>query len=76
MHRERDSRGGFIVRGRSSIPTTPPTPPRLRSDTPPSQAHTPSYRTPEVLRLEIQSRGSPTSSIEAVLEEENLGSPT
>ena len=76
MLRERDSRGIFIARGRSSIPTTPPTPPRLRRDTPPSQAHNPSHITPEVLRSEIQSRRSPTSSVEAVLEEENLGSPT
>ena len=76
MHRERDSRGRFIARGRSSIPTTPPNPPRIRRDTPPSQAHTPSHRTPEVLRSEIQSKGSPTSSTKAVLEEENLGSPT
>ena len=76
MHRERDSRGIFIARGRSSIPTTPPTPPRLRSDTPPSKAHIPSHRPLEVLRLEIQSRGSPTSSTEAVLEVENLGYPT
>ena len=76
MHRERDSRGRFIVRGRSSIPTTPPTPPRLRRDTPPYQTHIPSHRPPEVLRSEIQSRGSPTSSTEAVLEEKNLGSPT
>ena len=76
MCRERDSRGRFIARGRSSIPTTPPTPPRLRRDTPPSQAHTPSHRPPEVLRSEIQSRGSPTSSTKVVLEEESFGSPT
>ena len=76
MHRERNSRGIFIARGRSSIPTTPPTPPRTRKDTPPSQAHTPYHRTPEVLRSEIQSKGSPISSTEAVLEEKNLGSPT
>ena len=76
MHRERDSRGRFIARGSSSIPTTPPTPPRLRRDAPPSQAHTPSHRHPGVLRSEIQSRGSPTSSTEALLEEENIGSPT
>ena len=74
MCRERDSRGRFIARGRSSIPTTPPTLPRLRRDTPPYQAHTPSHRPPKVLRSKIQSRGSPTSSTEAVLKEENLGS--
>ena len=50
MRRERDSRGRFIVRGMRSIPTTPPTPPRLRRDTPPSQAHIPSHRPPKVLR--------------------------
>ena len=76
MRRERDSRGRFIARGRSSIPTTPLTPPRIRRDTPPAQAHTPSHITPKVLRSEIQSRGSPTSSTKAVLQEENLGSPT
>ena len=79
MRRERDSRGRFIARGRSSIPITPHTPPRLRRDTPPSETHIPhftSHRLPEVLRSEIQLRGSPTSSTEAVLEEENLGSPT
>ena len=75
MHREGDSRGKFIARGRSSIPTTPPTPPRTRRDTPPSQDHTSSHKTPEVLRLEIQSKGSPISSTEAVLKEKNLGSP-
>jgi len=76
MCRERDSRGRFIAIGRSSIPTTPPTPPRLRRDTPPSQTHIHSHRDPEVLRLEIQSRGSPTSSTEVVLADENLRSPT
>jgi len=76
MRRERDSRGRFIARGRSSIPTTPFTSPRLRRDTPPYQIHIPSHRPPEVLRSEIQSRGYPTSSTEVVLEEENLGSPT
>ena len=78
MRRERDSRGRFIARGRSLIPTTPLTPPRLRSDTPPSQTHIPyftSHRLPEVLRSEIQLGGSPTSSTEAVLEEEDPRSP-
>lgn len=56
MHRERDSRGRFIARGRRSIPTTPPTPPRTRRDTPPSQAHTPSHRTPEIPGEKIQSK--------------------
>ena len=76
MHRERDSRGRFIARGRSSIPTTPPTPPRTRRDTPPSQSHTPNHRTPEIIRSEIQLKESPASSPEAVPEEKNLGSPT
>lgn len=53
MHRERDSRGRFMARCRSSIPTTPATPPRTRRDTPPSQAHTPSHKTPEIPRAEI-----------------------
>ena len=69
MHRERDSRGRFIARGRSSIPTTPPTPPRTRKDTPPSQTHTPSHRTAEILRAEIQSKESPTLFTKLVLEE-------
>ena len=76
MHRERDLRGRFIARGRSSIPTTPPTPTRTRKDTPPSQTHTPSHITPEIPGVEIQSKESPTSSTKLVLEEENLGSPT
>jgi len=53
VHRERDSRGRFIARGRSSIPTTPPTPPRTRKDTTPSQTHTPSHRTPGIPGVEI-----------------------
>lgn len=51
----------------------------LRRDTPPSQNHVPHFTShilPEVLRSEIQLRGSPTSSTKVVLEEENLGSPT
>ena len=48
MHRERDSRSRFIARGRSSIFTTPPTPPRVRKDTTPSQTHTPSLRIPRI----------------------------
>ena len=79
MCRERDSRGRFIARGRSLIPTSPLTPPRLRSDTPPSQTHIPyftSHRLLEVLRSKIQLGGSPTSSTEAVLEDEDPISPT
>ena len=63
MHREIDSRGRFITRGISSIPTTPPTPPRARKGTPPSQTHTPSHRTPGILGVEIQSKESPTTGI-------------
>ena len=72
MRRERDSRGRFI-RGRSLIPTTPLTPPRPRSSTPPTQPHIPYYtghRLPEVSRSDIQSGRSPISSTEAILEEE------
>jgi len=76
MHKERDSRGRFIARGRSSIPTTPPTPPRTRSDTTTHQAHTPSHRTPNITGVEIQSKESLTSSTKAVLDEKNLGSLT
>ena len=71
MHRERDSRGRFI-RDRSLIPTTPLTPLR-QSSTPPTQTHIPYYtghRLPEFLRSDIQSGRSPTSSTEAILEEE------
>lgn len=75
MRRKRDSRGRFIARGGISIPTTPPTPPRLRRDTPPSQTHIHSHRPLEVLRLEIQSIGSSTSSNKLVPEEENIGCP-
>ena len=75
MHRERDSRGIFIARGKISIPTTPPTPPRTRRETPPSQAHTPSHRTPKILRSEIQSKESPTSSTKSTLGEKFFESP-
>jgi len=76
MHRERDSRGRFIARGRGSIPTTPPTPPRTRKDTPPSQTHTPNHRTPGISGAEIQSKESPTSSTKSIPWEKNLESPT
>ena len=62
MHRERDSRGRFIARGRSSIPTTPPTPPIVRKDTPPSQTHTPSLRIPRIQGAVTESEDSPTLS--------------
>ena len=80
MRRERDSRGRFIVRGRSLIPATPLTPLRPQSATPPSQTHIPFFTTrhrlPEVLRSEIQAGDSSTSSTEVVLEEEDPISPT
>ena len=76
MHRERDSRGRFIARGRSSIPKTPPTPPRVRKDTPPSQTHTPNHRIPEIPRAETQSEESPTSSTKTILGEKNFESTT
>ena len=69
MHRERDSRGRFIARGRSLIPTTPPTPPRVRKDTPPSDTHTTSHRIPGIQGEETQSEESPTSSTKIVLRE-------
>lgn len=73
MHRERDSRGRFVSRGRSSIPTSPLTLARPRSATPSTDTHIPSFagrhRLPEVHRSEIQPRDSPTSSIETVVEE-------
>ena len=78
MHRQRDFRGRFIARGKSLIPTTPLTPPRPRSVTPPSQTHIPYFtrhRHPEFLRSKIQPGESQTSSIEAVLEEEDPRSP-
>ena len=76
MHRKRDSRGRFIARGRSSIPTTPPTPPRTRRGTTPSQSHTPSHRSLGILGVEIQSKESPTSSTTSILGEKNFESPT
>ena len=78
MRRDRDSRGRFVGRGRSLIPTNPLTPPRFRDSTPPTQTRIPfrgRQRLPEVSRSEIQSKISPTSSTEAVIEE-NHTSPT
>ena len=78
MRRERDSRGIFI-RGRSLIPTTPLTPPIPRRSTPPNKTHIPYYtsdRLLEVSRSDIPSRRSPTSSTEAILEEEDPRNPT
>ena len=80
MHRERDSRGRFITRGIISISTTPPTPPRVRKGTPPSQTHTPSHRIPRIQEAETQAKYSPTSSTKTVLGEKTFltstGEPT
>ena len=78
MRRDRDSRGRFVGWGRSLIPTNPLTSPRLWNSTPPTQTRIPfagRQRLAEVSRSEIQSRTSPTSSIEVVIEE-NPTSPT
>lgn len=78
MRRDRDSSGRFVGRGRSLIPTNPLTPPRFRDSTPPTQTRIPfigRQKLPEVSRSEIQSRTSPTSSTEVVIEE-NPTSPT
>ena len=76
MHRERDSRGRFIARDRSSIPTTPPTPPRIRKDTPPSQTHTPNHRIPGIQGAKTRSEDSPTSSTKIVLGEKTFFTST
>lgn len=78
ISRDRDFRGRFVWWWRSLIPTNPLTSPRLRNSTPPTQTRIPFTdwkRLPEVSRLEIQSRTWPTSSTEAVIEE-NPTSPT
>jgi len=71
MHREKDSRGRFVGQGISLIPTSSLTPPRPHSATPPTQTRIPSmegqHRLLEVLRSEIQSKASPTSSTEVVI---------
>jgi len=78
IHRERDSMGRFIARGRRSIFTTPTTPPRVRQDTPPSQTHTPSLRIPGIQEA-TQLEDSPTSSTKPNLGEEpfftSIGEP-
>jgi len=80
MHRERDSRGRFVGRGKFLIPTSSLTPPLPCSATPPTQTHIPSFvgkhKIPKVHRSKIQPRDSPTSSTEAVIEEEDPTSPT
>ena len=80
MHRESDSRGIFVGRGKILIPTSSLTPPQAHSATPPTQTHIPSFsgkrKLLEVLRSEIQPRDSPNSSNEAVIEEEDPTSPT
>ena len=64
MHRERDSRGRFIARAKSSIFTTPSTP-RYRKDTPPtSPTHTPSLRIPGIQEAVVELGDSPTLSTE------------
>lgn len=72
MHRERYWRGRFVGWGRSLIPTPSLTPQQPRSAAPPTQTWIPSiasqYRLLEVLRSEIQSKGSPTSSIKVAIE--------
>ncbi len=54
------------------ISTTPPTPPRVRKDTPPSQTHTPSYRIPGIQGAETQLEDSPTSSTKIDLGEKTF----
>lgn len=80
MYRERDSRGRFLGRGKSLIPTLSLTPPRPHSTTPPTQTNIPSFvgkhKHLEVLKSEIQPRDSPTSSNETIIEEKNSTSPT
>lgn len=75
MHRERDSRGRFIGRCRSLIPTSPLTPPWPRSFTISTQTYIQSiagkHRLPTVHISEIQPKYSPTSSTEVVVEEED-----
>jgi len=70
MHRERDSRGRFIARAKSSIFTTLATS-RHRQDTHPSSpAHTPSLRIPGI-QGEIAEVGDyPTLSIKSDLGKE------
>jgi len=79
MHRERDSRGRFVGRGKSLSPTTSLTPPQPRTATPPTQTRilsiTGKHKLPEVLRSEIQLRDSPNSLTEVILEEDPI-SPT
>jgi len=73
MHWEKDSRGKFVGRGKSLMPTTSLTPPQPRIATSPTQTRIPSiagkHKLLEVLRSEIQHRDSPTSSTKAIIEE-------
>ena len=70
MHRERDSRGRFIARKKSSIFTTPTTS-RHKQDTPPSSlTHTPSLRVPGIQGEAAELGDSPTLSIKSDLGEE------
>jgi len=78
LHREQDSRGRFVSRGRggSSIPTSTTILTRPCSTTPSTNTFIPflacRHRLPEVHRYEIQPRDSPTSSTNAVVEEPTL----
>ena len=76
MHKDRDSRGRFIARGRSYISTTPPTPPRVRKDTPPSQTHTPNLRIPRIQGAPTQLEDSPTSFTKTDLGEKTSSTST
>ena len=70
--------GRFVGCGRSLIPTNPLTPPQFRDSTPLTQTRIPfrgRQRLPEISRSKIQSRTSPISSTEAIIEE-NPTSPT
>lgn len=73
MHRERDSRGISVSRGIISIPKSRLTLSRPRSATPSTGTRFPLFtgrhRILEVHRYEIQPRDSPTSSIEAAVEQ-------
>jgi len=79
MHRERDSRGRFVGKGKILI-TTSLAPLWPRSATPPTQTRIPSivgkHKLPEVLRYEIQPRDSPTSSTKAIIEDKDPISTT
>ena len=67
MHRERDSKGRFLSRAKSSIFTTLTTS-RNRQETPPSYpTHTPSPRIPGIQEVVVELGDSPTLSTESEL---------